>query len=65
MSLIFLICAVISMVVAALSLAVGLASIAKTPEFREKYANRLMRLRILSQGAAILFLFLAFSTQGA
>jgi len=52
------------MVVAMLSvlgvMALGLVSMVKGGEFNEKYGNKLMQARVMLQGAALLFLFLAF-----
>lgn len=61
MSSLFLICAAVAALLTVLSLGIGVVSMAKPPEFRERYANRLMKLRVISQGAAILFMVLAFS----
>lgn len=42
-------------------LAIGLFSMVKGGAFNEKYGNKLMQARVILQGAAILFLFLAFA----
>ena len=55
---------IIAMVVAMLSvlgvLVLGLFSMVKGGAFNEKYGNKLMQARVMLQGAALLFLFLAF-----
>ena len=46
------------------SLFLGLLAMARGGDFNRKYSNRLMRFRIISQGAAILLLLLFFLSRG-
>lgn len=62
MSTFFLIAAIIAIALTVLSLSGGLLSMVKGADFREKHANKLMKARVICQGAAIVFLYLAFST---
>ena len=62
MSTFFLICAAIASVLTFVVIAVGVVSIGKNKEFREKYSNRLMQARVILQAIAVLMLVLAFST---
>jgi len=62
MSLFFLVCAILSALLTVLSLGAGVSTMAKSAEFRERHANTLMRVRVISQGAAIFFVFLAYIT---
>ncbi len=59
MSTFFTILMLITMVLVALSLGVGLFSMARGGEFGKKYGNKLMRLRVTLQGLALLFFVLA------
>lgn len=61
MSSIFLICALVAAFLTLVVIGLGMFSIAKDEAFRQKYANRLMQLRVLFQGLAIFFLILAFA----
>ncbi len=63
MSTLFLIGAGISMLITLAAIAVGVFSMVKNTEFREKYGTRLMQARVMFQALAIIFLILAFSTQ--
>jgi len=44
-------------------LGAGFFSMAKGGEFNKKYGNRLMRWRVIMQGAALLFFALAVATR--
>lgn len=62
MSTFFIICAAIASVLTFLVIIVGVVSVGKDKEFREKYGNKLMQARVILQATAILMLVLAFST---
>jgi len=47
---------VLALIAVAVVLAAGLASFVAGGEFNRKYANKLMRLRVLTQGVAIALL---------
>jgi len=47
---------VLALIAVAVVLATGLASFVAGGEFNRKYANKLMRLRVLTQGVAIALL---------
>ena len=59
----FLIAIIIAVLLTVVSLGIGVFSMVKGPEFRKKYANRLMRARVIFQGLAIGLLFLALNFQ--
>jgi hypothetical protein len=50
---------VIAVVATLVALVLGLFSMARGGEFNERYGNRLMRLRVLIQGLAIVMLVAA------
>ena len=64
MSTFFIIAAIIAILLTIASLAIGVVSMAKGDDFRKKYANTLMKVRVVSQSAAIGFLFLALANAG-
>lgn len=64
MGSIFFVCALVAMILTAVSLGVGLTTMLKDKDTRDQFSNKLMRWRILLQAAAIVFLFLAFATSG-
>ena len=49
---------ILAMVVVAIILMIGIGGFGQGGEFNRKYANKLMRLRILAQFVAILFILL-------
>lgn len=55
----FLILLVLAMLAVLASLFVGLFAMARGGEFNAKYGNRLMRLRVLFQGVAVLMFIAA------
>ena len=62
MSGFLIVCMIIAMLSAAGALFLGLFSMVKGGEFNKKYSNKLMQARVMLQGAALLFLALAFFT---
>jgi hypothetical protein len=62
MSGLLITCMLIAMVATAGALFLGLFSMVKGGEFNKKYSNKLMQARVMLQGAALLFLALAFFT---
>ena len=56
----FLILAGLSLVGVILSLVLGVGTMARGKEGDQKKGNKMMQLRIISQGLCLLFLFLAF-----
>lgn len=62
MSIIFLILGVLCMIATLVSLGVGLVGMARGDDFNARYGNKLMRMRILFQGGALVFLALWFFT---
>lgn len=65
MGSIFFLCALVAMVLTAVSLGMGLVTMIKDKESRDQHANKFMRYRVFLQAAAIIFLFLAFATSGS
>ncbi|MBV6632033.1 MAG: twin transmembrane helix small protein [Alphaproteobacteria bacterium] len=59
MKTVFFVLMLIAMMGALVSLAIGLFGMAQGGDFARKHGNNLMRLRILFQGAALLFFALA------
>ena len=56
---------ILAMAVVAIILMIGIGGFGQGGEFNRKYANKLMRLRILAQFVAILFILLfVFITRG-
>ncbi len=54
-----------SMIAVALTLVLGLVSMLKGGEFNEKYGNKLMKLRVVLQGVALLLVALVvFQSRG-
>ena len=45
---------VISMILALLMVIIGVIAMAKTGDFNKKHSNKLMRMRVLFQGVAVL-----------
>ncbi len=64
MSSIFLILMSLAMLAVLVSLGVGLVGLARGGDFNRRHANRLMRLRVLSQGLALGFFVLALFSAG-
>jgi len=62
MSTFFFIGAGVAMILTLVAIVVGLFSMGKNSDFREKYGNKLMQARVMMQALAIIFLILAFST---
>ena len=60
---IFFILGMISIMVVAASLLMGLASMSKGGKKHNKISNKMMRMRVIAQGLAIFFLFLAYLTK--
>lgn len=60
MDTIFFIIALICMAGVVVSLVAGLATMTKGGEKAPRLSNKMMRLRVLFQGLALLFLFLAY-----
>ena len=60
MSMFFNICMVLAMISVLAVLVVGIISMIKGGAFNEKYGNRLMRARVMLQGAALALLALAY-----
>lgn len=52
----------IAMVLTLASLGMGLVSLARGGEFGRKYSNRIMRLRVLFQGLALVLFAIAILT---
>jgi len=63
MSDLFFALTVLSMLIVVGILAVGMTAMAKGGDFNKKYGNKLMRLRVLMQGVALLFLALTIVTK--
>lgn len=59
---IFIIMMIVAMLATLASLFIGLFAMVKGGEFNKKHGNRLMQLRVMLQGAALLFFVLAFMT---
>ncbi len=59
MSTVFLILALVAMAATLATLASGVVGMAKNGPFNRRWGNRLMQLRVLFQGLAIVFLALA------
>lgn len=59
MSNIFTVLMIIAMAAVLASLVVGIGAMAKGGEFNKKYGNKLMRLRVILQGVALLLFALA------
>lgn len=64
MNAFFAICMAIAVLLTVGTLFVGLFSMARGGEFNKKNANKLMRMRIYAQGAALLFFALAMMAHG-
>lgn len=62
MSRFFFILMIVAMVMTLASLFLGLFAMIKGGEFNQKHGNRLMRLRVTLQGAALALFALAFLT---
>ena len=45
-------------------LAVGIGGFARGGEFNKKYANKIMQLRILAQGIALLLIMILIASRG-
>ena len=60
MDKIFLAAAVVSMLLVVGSLIAGLVAMSRTTENSPRTSNKMMRMRVLFQGLAIMFLFLAY-----
>lgn len=54
------ICLILTCLSLAAVLVIGIFSMTKGGEFNKKYGNRLMRARVVLQGAAIVLLFFAY-----
>ncbi len=59
----FIVAAIASLAVLAV-LATGIAGYARGGEFNRKYANKIMRLRLLAQALAVFFIFLFVLLRG-
>ena len=55
MSSFFLILTIVTMVAVLITLIVGIVSMTTGGEFNKKYGNKLMRVRVILQGIALLF----------
>ena len=55
MTSVFLALTAIAMFITLATLVVGLASMTKGGDFNQKYGQKLMRLRVMAQGAALVF----------
>ncbi len=64
MSQFFFILLIITLVGVLLTLMTGLFSMASGSDFNKKYGNKLMQLRVVLQGAAIILFVLAMATSG-
>lgn len=63
MSNVFSVLMIIAMLLVLGSLVVGIGAMAKGGEFNKKYGNKLMRLRVVLQGVALLLFALAVATK--
>ena len=63
MSNFFTILMLIAMAAVLASLIVGIVAMAKGGEFNKKYGNKLMRMRVMLQGVALLLFALAVMTR--
>jgi hypothetical protein len=59
MSTFFFVLAVLAMIATLATLATGVTGMARGGEFNRRWGNKLMQLRVLCQGAALLFFALA------
>jgi len=59
----FLVLAMISLAAVLLSLTTGVIGMVNSGDFNKKYGNKIMRLRIVSQAAVVIFLLLFFVTK--
>ncbi len=62
--MIFGVLTIVSMVVTAVVLLIGVGGFYRGGEFNRKYGNLMMRARVVSQGVTILFLVLFLLTRG-
>ena len=53
-----------AIVLTAIVLIIGLAGFARGGEFNRKHGNKMMQLRIVFQGVAVLLIVLAFALSG-
>ena len=51
---------VISMILALLMVIIGVIAMAKNGDFNKKHSNKLMRMRVLFQAIAVLFIVIIF-----
>ncbi|MEM1374588.1 MAG: twin transmembrane helix small protein [Pseudomonadota bacterium] len=59
-----LIIAILAVVLVGVILAVGIGAFARGGEFNKKNANKIMRLRIVAQGAAIVLIMILIASRG-
>ncbi len=65
MSSVFTVLMAAAMLAVLVSLTTGLIAMARGGEFNQKYGNKLMRLRVVLQGVALLLFVLALISRGA
>ncbi|MEM1234214.1 MAG: twin transmembrane helix small protein [Pseudomonadota bacterium] len=59
-----LVIAILAVVLVGVILAVGIGAFARGGEFNKKNANKIMRLRIVAQGAAIVLIMILIASRG-
>ena len=59
-----LVIAILAVVLVGGILAVGIGGFARGGEFNKKYANKIMQLRILAQGIALLLIMILIASRG-
>ncbi|MEM9349688.1 MAG: twin transmembrane helix small protein [Pseudomonadota bacterium] len=59
-----LVIAILACVLVAVILAVGIGGFAKGGEFNKQYANKIMRMRIVAQAAAVVIILILIASRG-
>lgn len=59
-----LVIAILAVVLVGVILAVGIGAFAKGGEFNKKNANKIMRLRIVAQGVALMLIMILIASRG-
>lgn len=59
-----LVIAILAVVLVGVILAVGIGAFARGGEFNKKNANKIMRMRIVAQGAAIVLIMILIASRG-
>jgi len=56
--------ALLAVVLVAVILAVGIGGFARGGEFNRKYANKIMQLRLVAQGIAVVLILILIASRG-